>query len=133
MTKKKLLVAIIVGILVTSSLFAFGNKNTATSTSSSFNRGTTYVMNDKNSDLPTISMTFLEDGHVLFSKKPYDALIVSEYYLIGNSIYLEEYYARLFFKYNDYAGDYILAGTISNDEKSISLECGIYKTTLTRQ
>ena len=139
--KKNLFVILLVCILAMSSLWAWGKSGTTTSSttvstesSSAIRKGVTYRYDDKDDRLGgTFSITFYSDGTLFFCDE-YDFTNSSSisYFIVGNDIYLGSGFAKYNLYITNSSDGYIKAGTLSNDEKTLTISYQRYTLEFTR-
>ncbi len=139
--KKNLFVILLVCILAMSSLCAWGKSGTtetstttSTASSSALRRGVTYRYDDKDDRLGgTFSLTFYDDGTLFFCDE-YDFTNSSSisYFIVGNDIYLDSWFAKNKLYITNTNDGYIKAGTLSKDEKTLTISYSRYTLELTR-
>ena len=128
--KKNLFVILLVCILAMSSLWAWGKSGTtetsttaSTTSGSVLRKGVTYRYDDKDDRLGgTFSITFYSDGTLFFCDE-YDFTNSSSisYFIVGNDIYLDSWFAEHKLYITNTSDGYIKAGTLSNDEKTLTI------------
>lgn len=138
---KKLIVILLVGILLTASLFAWGNSNTSktttTITESLKNKSiATYSTEEEVKSKPSIKLIFLSDGNVLLSKSSDNLLFKSEYFVIDGQLYITTKVAAYFFdepvSYSE--EKFILVGSFSKDEKHLLIcDCTNFRDVLVKE
>lgn len=136
---KKLFATLLVGILLTASLFAWGNSNTSKTTTTRIESLSTkglmtYVTEEKSSSKPNIKIIFLSDKEILLSRSPYTSMYKSEYYIINQELFIERDTAWDFFDEHAYdSEDFVYVGLISDDEQHLLIICSDYYDELVRQ
>ncbi len=123
---KKLIVILLVGIVMTTSLFAWKEYSfkTTDSIEDAFPSGAIYSrLGDESKSIPALKLIFLPDGVLLLSKSPYTSLIRSEYYIIESSLYVPMRAAEFVLgKLSPVEDDFIKVADVSNTEKYILFE-----------
>lgn len=127
--KKGIFVFLLISALALSAVSALGNSEATTSNTSNanssektsaFKRGVTYSY-DEDDSFGSFLITMYDDGTFFFvNLDDSGESTEGEYYLVGNAIYVDYWFARYYLEYSISDG-YCCIGTVDSNEKSITL------------